>query len=386
MNILNIISSMDPAGGGPIESIKQLRIPLVANGHRVEIASLDAPDAVFLKQSQLPIYALGPPATHYAFSPRLIPWLRANRSRYDAVIVNGIWQFHSFATWCALRNSSTPYVTFTHGMLDPWFRRQYPLKHLKKWIYWPWAEYRVLRDAQAVLFTCDEERRLARQSFWLYRCNEIVVNLGTAKLAGEPELELQQFFDRYPELRHKKLVLFMGRIHFKKGCDLLIEAFAKVMRKHLEWHLVIAGPDQVGWQKKLSHRAEQLGVASRITWTGMLSGTLKWGALRAAEMFVLPSHQENFGIVVAEALAVGVPTLLSDKVNIWREIEGDGAGMVAADTLPGTCELLQSYLDLPEKKRCLMSQRARECFDQRFEISNAAKTLETVLATITGVN
>ena len=62
------------------------------------------------------------------------------------------------------------YFVFTHGMLDPWFKRTYPLKHLKKWLYWPWAEYRVLRDAQAVLFTCEEERILARQSFWLYKC------------------------------------------------------------------------------------------------------------------------------------------------------------------------------------------------------------------------
>ncbi len=189
-------------------------------------------------------------------------------------------------------------------------------------MYWPWAEYRVLRDAQAVLFTSEEERVLARQSFWLYRCNEIVVNYGTAKPSGNPELELNQFFSRYPELRNKKLVLSMGRIHPKKGYDLLIEAFAKVLGPHSQWHLVIAGPDQVGWQKKLNHRAEQLGVASRITWTGMISGSLKWGAYRAAEIFVLPSHQENFGVVVAEAMAVGLPPLISNKVNIWREIRG----------------------------------------------------------------
>ena len=152
-------------------------------------------------------------------------------SRYDAVIVNGIWQFHSFGAWRALRNSSTPYVLFTHGMLDPWFKKQYPLKHLKKWMYWPWAEYRVLRDAQAVLFTCEEERVLARESFWLYRCNEVVVSYGTAKPKGDPELERQEFFTRYPELRGKKLALFMGRIHPKKGCDLLIEAFAKVLAR-----------------------------------------------------------------------------------------------------------------------------------------------------------
>jgi glycosyltransferase involved in cell wall biosynthesis len=386
VNILHVISSVNPVAGGPIEGVKQLGATLVASGHRVEVASLDPPDASFLAQCPLPVYPLGPTTLKYACSSRFVPWLRANRSRYDAVVVNGIWQYHSFGTWRALRNSNTPYVVFTHGMLDPWFKRAYPLKHLKKWMYWPWAEYRVLRDAQAVLFTCEEERLLARLSFWLYRCNEVVVRYGTAKPKGDPELEMQEFYGRYPELHGRRLALFMGRIHPKKGCDLLIEAFAKVFTQQPEWHLVMAGPDQVGWQKELSHRAGRLGLAQRITWTGMLSGATKWGALRSAEVFVLPSHQENFGIAVAEALAAGTPALISNKVNIWREIQADHAGIVTEDTLSGACEFLDSYLGLSEDKRRAMRLLARQCFEQRFEIGKAATSLQAVLVNVTGMN
>jgi glycosyltransferase involved in cell wall biosynthesis len=298
------------------------------------------------------------------------------------VVVNGIWQYHSFGAWRALRKSSTPYVLFTHGMLDPWFKKRYPLKHLKKWMYWPWAEYRVLRDAQAVLFTCEEERALARSSFWMYRCNEVVVKYGTAGPKGEPRTELEEFFGRYPELRGKKLALFLGRIHPKKGCDLAIGAFAKVLGTSPEWRLVIAGPDQVGLQKDLRRRAVELGLASRVTWAGMLGGAMKWGALRAAEILLLPSHQENFGIVVAEALAAGVPALISNKVNIWREIEAGGAGMVSQDTLLGACALLQSYLQMPAEKKLAMRQAARACFDRNFEIKRAAESLYTVLESV----
>jgi glycosyltransferase involved in cell wall biosynthesis len=386
VNILHLISSVNPAGGGPIEGMAQLGTTLESAGHRVEIASVDAPDAAFLKQSPLAVYPLGPATLKYAFSSRFIPWLRANRNRYDAVIVNGIWQFHSFGAWRALHNSNTPYVLFTHGMLDPWFKKQYPLKHLKKWMYWPWADYRVLRDAQAVLFTCEEERVLARKSFWLYRCNEVVVSYGTAQPKGNPEQERQEFFHRYPDLRGKKLALFMGRIHPKKGCDLLIEAFAKTLAHRPDWHLVIAGPDQVGWRKTLNYRAAQLGLAPRITWMGMVSGAIKWGALRAAEVFVLPSHQENFGIVVAEALAAGTPVLISDKVNIWREVQSDNAGIAAEDTLEGTCKLLQSYSEMADESKSAMRQAARECFAQRFEIRKAAETLRTILAGVSGAN
>ena len=358
----------------------------MGEGHQVEVVSLDSPEAPYLEQFPLPVHALGPTKLKYRYSSRFVPWIRANACRFDAVIVSGIWQYHSFGTWRGLHGSTTPYVVFTHGMLDPWFKKRYPLKHLKKCMYWPWAEYRVLRDARAVLFTSEEERRLARSSFRRYRCNEVVVNYGTAKPKGDPNAELREFFGQYPNLRDKKLALFMGRIHPKKGCDLLIEAFAQVLRRQPNWHLVVAGPDQVGWKEKLSSRASHLGLTSYITWTGMLSGTMKWGALRAAEIFVLPSHQENFGVAVAEALAAGVPALISNKVNIWREIEADGAGIVSDDTLQGICALLQSYVEMPGEKRLAMRNATTECFEQRFEIKKVATTLQAVLASVAGAN
>ena len=95
---------------------------------------------------------------------------------------------------------------------------------------------------------------------------------------------------------------------------------------------------------------------------------------------MLPSHQENFGLVVAEALAAGTPTLISDKVNIWREIKADDAGIVAEDTLSGTCSFFRAYLDLAEDKKRAMRRNARRCFEERFEISKAAASLQALLA------
>jgi glycosyltransferase involved in cell wall biosynthesis len=386
IKILHTISSANPQGGGPIEGINRLGTTLETMGHRVEIASLDPPGAPFLGQSPLTIHPLGPTLSGYGLSKRFIPWLRANCHRYDAVIVNGIWQFHSLGVRLALRNTNTPYVVFTHGMLDPWFKKRYPLKHLKKWMYWPWAEYRVLRDARAVLFTCEEERVLARQSFWLYRCNELVVGYGTTRPSVNAEACRNEFLARFPELQGKRVALFLGRIHPKKGCDLLIKAFAKVLATDPTWHLVFAGPDQTGWQKKLTQIAESAGVASRITWTGMVSGTMKWGAIHSSEVFVLPSHQENFGIAVAEALAAGLPALVTNKVNIWREIEADGAGLVTGDSLNGICNLLQLYSDLSPEAKLLMRQRAKQCFEEKFEITKAAQSLHNILANVINTN
>jgi len=382
MKILHVINSVNPAGGGPIEGIRQLGAANESQGHKVSVVSLDAPNAGYLGTCKFPLYALGPGLLKYSYCRRLVPWLRENASMFDIVIVNGIWQYQSFALWSALRrHGDTPYVVYTHGMLDPWFKQRYPLKHLKKMLYWH-REYRVLRDASAVLFTCEEERVLARQSFRPYHCNEVVVKYGTAGPQGDPQAELEAFYGKYPQLRGKRLALFLGRLHEKKGCDLLLQAFAKVLAADADWHLVMCGPDQVGWQAKLTAMAMRLKVAERVTWAGMVSGDSKWGALRAAEVFVLPSHQENFGIVVAEALACGTPALISNKVNIWREVERQGAGIVGADDLDGTCSVLKTWQEMSGEEKLEMRQRARLCFLEEFEIHKASRTLVDVLSNI----
>jgi glycosyltransferase involved in cell wall biosynthesis len=272
-----------------------------------------------------------------------------------------------------------PYFVFTHGMLDPWFKYTYPLKHIKKWIYWPWAEYRVLRDASAVLFTSEEERLLARQSFWLYKVKEKVVSYGTKNPPMNKDQLREVFFQIYPQLREKRLFLFLSRIHQKKGCDLLIEAFAKVVPFDRSLHLLMAGPANIDLQQALMAQAERLGISQHITWLGMLQGDLKWGAFYSSEVFVLPSHQENFGIAVAEALACSLPVLISNKVNIWREIETDGAGIVNADTVAGTESSLQTWLSKSVAERSKMATQAKTTFDNRFTVEAMSKSLIEVI-------
>jgi glycosyltransferase involved in cell wall biosynthesis len=210
------------------------------------------------------------------------------------------------------------------------------------------------------------------------------VSYGTATSTHDAAVCKAAFFERHPELKGKRFLLFMGRIHPKKGCDLLIEAFASVRQGDPECYLVIAGPDQAGMQSQLMALARRRQVADRISWTGMISGSAKQGAIEAAEAFILPSHQENFGIVVAEALACGKPVLISNKVNIWREIEQDGAGLVANDDLDGTRWLLRRWLEMPADEKQLMSTRARDSFLNRFEIRKSAQSVIDVLSPLIG--
>jgi glycosyltransferase involved in cell wall biosynthesis len=383
--ILHSIRSVNPAGGGPIEGLKQIAAANERHGHRVEVVSLDAPGDSWVKDCPVPCHALGPSYLKYGYSPRFVPWLRAHRRDYDVVVVNGIWQFSAFGVWCALRDTPTPYFVFTHGMLDPWFKRTYPLKHLKKWLYWPWGDYRVLRDATAVLFTCEEERRLARKSFWLYRCDEFVTNYGTSAPEGVPANQRALFLNKYPHLRGKRCLLFLGRVHEKKGPDLLLQALADALRRRPsiaveDVHLIMAGPNDHAYGQRMIDLVHDLALTERVTWTGMITGDLKWGAFHVADAFILPSHQENFGISVAEALACRLPVLISNQINIWREIRQDGAGFVETDDLAGTLNLLNNWLDTPRGEWNVMRERALNCFERRFRVERTAESLIKAMA------
>jgi glycosyltransferase involved in cell wall biosynthesis len=178
-------------------------------------------------------------------------------------------------------------------------------------------------------------------------------------------------------LHGKPYLLFLGRIHPKKGCDLLLEAFAKVADAGLQ--LVMAGPDETGWGSELKEQAGQLGISERVIWTGMLRGDAKWGAFYGSEAFVLPSHQENFGIAVADALACGVIPLISDKVNIAPDVAADGAGLMDTDSVEGTIRLLTGFQELNPEQRKQMRARAEECYRRRYALQNAAQEVYRAL-------
>lgn len=383
MRILQIIRSVDPRGGGPIEGILRQNAAMGSNGRR-EIVSLDPPDAPFLKDYPIPVHAMGSTPfaelgrsklSGFGYSPRLIPWLRRNLKAYDCAVVNGLWNYAAVGASRVLPGGDLPYFLFSHGMMDPWFRRTYPAKHAVKQLSWLLFEGRLAAGAHALLFTTEEERRLAEGEFRGYGYRGDVVRYGTSGPVGDPAGDVDAFQAVCPGLGARPYLLFLSRIHPKKGCDLLVEAFARAAPSVPDIQLVVAGPDQTGWAAELKEQALRLGVAERVHWPGMLQGAAKWGAFRGAEAFVLPSHQENFGIVVAESLACGTPVLISDKVNIWREIEAAEAGYVAPDDLEGTIRLLTRWFQSSGPVRDEMRRRAREIFEACFDARAAAEDM-----------
>jgi glycosyltransferase involved in cell wall biosynthesis len=374
MRLLHVIATTDQESGGPIEALVRISEVLIRDGHEVAVVSLEDADDVATRGFPFPVVGLGRGTRKYSYNSRLTTWLHDNSRSFDAIVLHGLWNYSSLGAWRALRNGPAPYFIFAHGMMDPWFKEQYPLKHMLKQIYWTAAEGRVLRDAKAVLFTCEEERLRAAGAFKGHSYRERVVLFGTADPDGNAEAEIAAFNAAFPALQNRKYLLFLSRIHPKKGCDLLLQAFGDLVRELPEdLDLVIAGPDQVGWSTELRAVGDRLGISNRLHWPGMLKGDVKWGAFRNAEALMLPSHQENFGFVVAEAMACSTAVLISNKVNIWREVSEVHAGFVEPDTLEGTRNLIKRFQALSAQDRQRMSQNARNGFLKYFDVQVTAR-------------
>jgi glycosyltransferase involved in cell wall biosynthesis len=387
MKILRVTASMDPAYGGPPHGIRASIRAMAEMGVENEVVCCDAPGAEWIGRDAFPLHALGPGRFGFSHTPRLGPWLRENAGRFDAVVVHGMWQwpgicvFHALASGRKMKHFDDslpatrypPLFVMPHGMLDPWFQRDRSrrVKAVRNWFYWWMVERRVVNGAAGLLFTCEEELRLARTTFGAYRPKrEVNVGYGIEAPPEFSERMRAAFLERVPGLGQKPYLLFLGRIHPKKGVDILVEAFLGGRdARDSEFDLVIAGP---GWDSAYGKRiCERIDGEARIHAVGMLEGDAKWGAIHGCQALILPSHQENFGIAVVEALGCGRPVLISNKVNIWREIVEDDAGLVEEDSVEGTARLLARFAagELSGGE----AGRFRDCFRRRFEIQQAAE-------------
>jgi glycosyltransferase involved in cell wall biosynthesis len=393
MNVLRIINTMDPAFGGPCQGIRNSIPELEKLGVENEVVCLDSPDASFLGKDPFKVHAIGPPKSPWSYSKNLIPWLLENLGRFDAVIVHGLWLYHGYGAMkavdhvrksgCQNSNKKIPKLfVMPHGMLDPYFQRapERKLKAIRNWVYWKLIESHVVNGADGVLFTCEAELLLAREPFRPYSPrSEINVGYGIQNPPTyNPEMH-KKFLERCPEVSGKRYILFLSRVHEKKGVDLLILAFQQLVSKGTinDLHLVIAGPGlETPYGQKMQHLvAQHKEIKNLVSFPGMLSGDAKWGAFHGAEAFILPSHQENFGISVVESLACAKPVLISNQVNIYKEIQEAGGGIVSDDTIEGTTSLLKQWHQLPQDVKVKMGVHARKVFEEKFAIATAAKGL-----------
>ena len=391
---LSVISSMDPKTGGPAQAIRYL-FPLFNKLDIIpEVLCLDQIEGGSIGDLNLKVISLGVRISAWQYNKNLYPWLLKNLLGYDYIIIHGLWLYQSFAVTKAIEklqqngNNKIPKVyVMCHGMLDPWFQKSKSrmLKSIRNWFYWKIVEHKVIQKADGVLFTCEEEMRLAQTTFSPY-CPKKVHNVGYG-IQEPPEFSptmANAFYQQCSQVENKKYLLFLSRIHPKKGLDLLIKAYSLLIQdqsfKNCLPDLVIAGPNmESSYGKRIQKMvASDTDLANCIHFTGMLTGNAKWGAIYGSEAFVLPSHQENFGIAVVEAMACRKPVLISNQVNIWREIENGGGGLIGADTLDGVVRILKTWLNLSDVEKHSMGIHAFEVYNSKFLVEKAAQNIINV--------
>ena len=369
---------MNPEAGGVVEAVHQSAMGI----SNIEVLCFDDPNSTWLKKSRsYKVHALGTGKTTYSINFRYFSWLKKNAKSYDVVILDGIWQFLVVGGFF-LSLLKVPYCVFIHGMLDPYFNKD-KLKYIKKLPFWFLVERPVISMAAATIFTCQEEAQLARKSFPLFSANSIVSPLGIERAPNLTSVDVEHFYQRFPRLSNRRMVLFLSRVDEKKGVDLLVNAISQ-QAEQLENDVVFAfaGPCNKEYKQTLIEAINKAGVGEYVVWLGMLEGISKWIAFKEAEVFILPSHQENFGIVVAESLASKTPVLITDKVNIWPTIVSYSAGIVGDDTNEGVTELLKLWFKAPQSRKEEMAEKAMLCFEEQFTQEHANKILTDLLGKV----
>ncbi|WP_373056955.1 glycosyltransferase [Zunongwangia sp. H14] len=388
MKILHVIEGMDPQLGGVCKAVRTIVKGLSEEEFQNEVLCLDDPEAAFLKEDNFAVYALGPAKSPWSYSKKLVPWLQKNLEDYDFVIIHGLWLYNSFATYKALKNLKEQkkvgikeqkcprlYI-MPHGMLDPYFQKasSRKIKAARNTLYWKFIESKVINAADGILFTCEEERRLAHEPFHPYKpTKEIVVGLGT-EAPPAYELSMTRAFGKKCNLEGKPYILFLSRIHEKKGVKNLINAYEYLIKKNKEElpALVIAGPGKESlYGREVQEMVENnKDLREMVFFPGMLTAMDKWGAFYGCEAFILPSEQENFGIAIIEALACAKAVLISNQVNIWREIEEASAGLVAPASLSGTIKLLENWCGMPDNQKKEKSLNAANCYKKQYAMDS----------------
>jgi glycosyltransferase involved in cell wall biosynthesis len=378
LRILHVIGDLAPASGGPAKAGFEMARALARRGHDMTIYTTDFGQPADAPRDQtrdgvgIRLFPLQAPRIWLASWP-LRHALAHDLPEFDLLHLHSLYLFHDWAAGGLARRIAKPYLVRPHGSLDPYIHRR---RRLKKAIFDLWFQNRVLAGAAAIHYTAEDEMRLA-QPFVQGAPGVVIPNgLDPADYATLPPKG--SFRARYPEIGDRQILLFLGRINFKKGLDILARAVGRLARKDL--HLVIAGPDG-GYLAETRRFIAEAGVVDRTTFTGMLAGEEKLAAFADAALFLLPSYSENFGIAVVEAMACGLPVLISDRVNIWREVVADRAGLAAPCDPAAFAERITTMLAEPATL-ATMGVAGRAAVARRYDWASIALRLEQVYGAI----
>lgn len=359
MKVLQIIPSISLVYGGPSQMVIGLAEALAKEGIEITIITTDSNGDTGQKPLDVPlncpvkkdgyevIYFRCAPFRRYKFSLDLLKWLKVHACEYDLAHIHALFSPVTSAAARVCHQQKLPYILRPLGTLDPADLRK--KKQLKQ-LYAALIERGNLANAAAIHFTSEQEAKISERFGILTR--DLVIPLGVVppeKVKEEGSLVRSQL--GIPQ--DLPLVLFMSRIDQKKGLNLLIPALEKLLMSDCKFHFVLAGTNSQDpdYEEKIKEQIANSALRSHTTITGFISGELKASLLETADLFVLPSYYENFGIAVAEAMVAGIPVVISDQVHIYQQVRDSNSGWVGATEVEDFVQLIKEALQNPQQRQ-----------------------------------
>jgi glycosyltransferase involved in cell wall biosynthesis len=370
---------MNPASGGPSEGIRNIIPELKKHGITNEVVCFNNPNESFIINSDFKIYALGNGKTKWSYNQEFSKWLELNYINYNIIIVHGLWLYQNYALNKFLKKLESEskrneiiVCCMPHGMLDPYFQKskERKLKALRNRIYWELIESKFIKNINALIFTTKNEMQLAQTTFKNYHPKKCIMAGYGIKETGATKNTLNT----------NNYLLFLGRIDPKKGLDLLLKAYDFIIKegKIKLPQLQVAGPiqDEGYYKLCLEIISKNPELKELVKWNNFVQGEEKIKLIDGCDAFILPSHQENFGISVVEALSLSKPVLISNKININETIKVEFCGFVEEDTLDGCIRLLNKYYSLNMNQKKKMAINSKNTFLKHYSIENYANNLQ----------
>ena len=380
MKILFVIPALSFIYGGPSQCVLDLAQALGRQGVELDIVAttangatrLNVPTQTWIQEKFYRIqYFSYWNFIDYKFSWSLTGWLLQNISNYDLVHTHTIFCYPTLPAYCACQFHQIPYIMTPHGMLEPW---ALAYKSWKKTPYFELIEKPALQRASAIQMLTSTEANNVEQLELKSPLVIIPNGIYPEDFQDLPSSEI--FYQQFPETRHKKLILFLGRIDPKKGLDLLAIAFEKIHAQFPEAHLVLAGPDNIDFSPTVKGYFSEVNCLEAVTFTGMLTGSLKYAALAAADIYVAPSYSEGFSVSVLEGMASGLPCVITTGCNFPEAGMEKAALVVDIDTKQITDAILWCLINPEDAKQ--IGDHARKFIFNNYTWEGIAKKMEKI--------
>lgn len=374
---LQIMSDLHPRYGGMSAAVPELAQALAREQIEAPVAALCRPEEQFVPACLEPRDVHFLPRSRRAWVLEQQPSAVLDRvvRDCDGVHVHGLWTAASQAGSRASLRLGKPYCVSAHGMLEPWSLQQH---RVRKQIYAALIENRVLRKASCLIALTRSEAQSYRQI-----APRIPVALVANGVDVPEAISDREFLQAHPVLTDKRILLFLSRLHPKKGIDRLLRAWARVPQHYRAAHLVIAGAGEPAYVALLQGIVQAEGLEESVTFTGLLQGSLKWSAMRAAECFVLPSHSEGLSVAILEALGAGTPVLATPACNM-PELESFRCGWLTSNEEEALSGMLQHVLEHTPAQNRAVGQRGRVLIRERYTWDAVARQMSEVYRWLQG--